>query len=408
MTDWNYFEDIPQYHPIADANNLYDGFIASRRGSHWKESVQKFRWNILGEIRKLQVELDNLQHEKPNEYKLSPYLKFIVNERGKIRAITALSVRDRIVKHSLNDNFLLPHIRPHLIYDNGASLKGKGVSFTRNRLIAHLEQFYKETGSNDGYIMTMDFSGYYDNLDHGEVMEMVVEYEDDEFATLLVNQAVDSYKVDVSYMSDEEYLDAQSAKFSIVDYRKAHSHENSGIKYLYKSLSVGDQTSQIIAIAFPTPIDNLVKIVNGIRYYGRYMDDFYVIAKTVDELKAIREQIEQKAKELKLLINPRKTVITKLSKTFKFMQFKYYLTENVHVVVRINPKMLKRMRIKLKKLRVLVDNNKTTVELVQVMFHSWLPNYSRYMSKRQIENIVGLYNRLFKQRFHSRSEVKDK
>jgi len=50
--------------------------------------------------------------------------------------------------------------------------------------------------------------------------------------------------------------------------------------------------------------------------------------------------------------------------------------------VRINPKMLKRMRIKLKKLRVLVDNNKTTVELVQAMFHSWLPNYSRYMSKR--------------------------
>lgn len=396
MTDWNYFDDIQQYHPIADANNLYDGFIASRRGSHWKESVQKFRWNILGEIRKLQVELDNLQHGKPNGYKLSPYLKFTVNERGKTRAITALSIRDRVVKHSLNDNYLLPHIWPYLIYDNGASLKNKGVSFTRNRLIAHLEKFYKETGSNEGYIMMMDFSGYYDNLDHGKVTEIVAKYEDDEFARLLVNQAVNSYKVDVSYMSDEEYLDAQSTKFSTVDYRKAHHHENSGIKYLYKSLSVGDQTSQIIAIAFPTPIDNLVKIVNGIRYYGRYMDDFYVIAKTIDELKAIREQIEQKAKELKLLINPRKTVITKLSKTFKFMQFKYYLAENGHVVVRINPKMLKRMRIKLKKLLVLVDNNKTTVELVQVMFHSWLPNYSRYMSKRQIKNMVDLYDRLFK------------
>ena len=72
-----------------------------------------------------------------------------------------------MVKHSLNDNYLLPHIRPYLIYDNGASLKNKGMSFTRNRLIAHLEKFYKETGSNEGYIMTMDFSGYYDNLDHG-------------------------------------------------------------------------------------------------------------------------------------------------------------------------------------------------------------------------------------------------
>ena len=41
-------------------------------------------------------------------------------------------------------------------------------------------------------------------------------------------------------------------------------------------------------------------------------------------------------------------------------------------------------------------NNETTVELVQAMFHSWLPNYSRYMSKRQIKNMVDLYDRLFK------------
>ena len=36
MNDWDYFDDIPEYHPIADANNLYDAFYKARKGSHWK------------------------------------------------------------------------------------------------------------------------------------------------------------------------------------------------------------------------------------------------------------------------------------------------------------------------------------------------------------------------------------
>lgn len=190
---------------------------------------------------------------------------FTVNERGKTRAITALQVRDRVVKHVLNDVYLLPHIRPFLIYDNGASLGGKGVDFTRRRLIAHLESYFREYGTNEGYIMTMDFSGYYDNIDHAEAIRAIGEYEHDEFAMRLVRQAFDSYNVDVSYMTDEEYEEAKVSKFSTVDYRLEHHPEAelTGEKYLYKSLSVGDQTSQITAILFPTEIDKLVTIVLG-------------------------------------------------------------------------------------------------------------------------------------------------
>ena len=145
---------------------------------------------------------------------------FTVNERGKTRAITALQVRDRVVKHVLNDVYLLPHIRPFLIYDNGASLEGKGVDFTRRRLIAHLESYFREYGTNEGYIMTMDFSGYYDNIDHAKAIEVISQYEHDGFAMDLVKQAFDSYSVDVSYMSDEEYEDLLKSKFSTVDYRR--------------------------------------------------------------------------------------------------------------------------------------------------------------------------------------------
>lgn len=377
MTNWDYFEDIPEYHPIADANNLYDAFQKSRKGSHWKYSVQKFRWDEMSNIRKLQIELDKLYKGEEGGYSLEPYSKFLVNERGKVRAITALSIRDRVVKHSLNDNYLLPHMKPYLIYDNGASLKGKGVSFSRGRLVSHLEQFYKETGSNDGYILIMDFSGYYDNIDHQKAIDMIKQYEPDEFARKLTWQAYDSYKIDVSYMSDEEYAEALNSKFNMVDYRAEHhtSEELTEEKYLHKSLSVGDQTSQITAILFPTPIDNLIKIVNGIHYYGRYMDDLYVIVKTIEEAKDIQRQIEEKAKELSIIINPKKTKIQKISKTFTFMQFKYYVNENGHVVIRINPKTVKRMRKKLKALAGLLKENKIPMIKISSMFQSWIANY---------------------------------
>ena len=394
MYNWDFFENITDYHPIIDANNLYDGFIASRRGSRWKERVQDFRWHCLREINKLQQELIAFQYNKKGAYHLSSYSRFTVIERGKTRAITALCIRDRVVKHVLNDLFLIPHIRPHLIYDNGASLKGKGVSFTRNRLCTHLKKFYQQTGSNDGYILIMDFSGYYDNIQHLEAMKMINKYELDEFAKKLVWQAFDSYKIDVSYMNNEEYKEAIDSKFSMIEYRKEY-HLQLGEKYLYKSLSVGDQTSQITAIAFPTPIDDLIKTVYEVKFYARYMDDFYIIAKTKEILLKLKEKIEEKAKELKLIINPRKTKIQKLSSTFTFMQFKYYLRGNGHVVVRINPKTLTRMRMKLKKLAIKVQNRLVHLIRVEEMFRGWICSFLYVMSKKQKQNLIELYQTLF-------------
>lgn len=348
----------------------------------------------MSEIRKLQIELDNFEHDRPNPYKLSRYSEFTVNERGKVRAITALQGRDRTVKHVLNDIYLVPHIREHLIYDNGASLKGKGVDFTRRRLVAHLEKFYKSHGSNQGYIMLMDFSGYYDNMDHRIAMQMIDKYEPDPFARKLVKQAYDSYRIDVSYMSDEEYQRALSEKFSVVEYRN-EKHEKLGERYLERSMSVGDQTSQITAIAYATPIDKLVTIVNGYRYYARYMDDSYVIAETEEELYELKSRIEAMAKRLHLFLNPKKVHICRLDRTFTFLKFKYYLTAQGHVVVRINPKTVTRMRRKLKRLAVRVKDGKTRLSKVEEMFRSWIANYSKYMSKRQISNMVNLYRELF-------------
>jgi len=394
MYEWGFFDSKEELHPLEDADNLYAAFLAARRGSQWKAQVQRFRWNAMTEIRKLQRELQAFRNGAEDGYRLSQYSRFTVHERGKTRAITALNVRDRTVKHALNDLYLIPHIRPNLIYDNGASLKDKGVSFTRNRLTAHLESFFRERGGNDGYIMTMDFSGYYDNIDHALAKQMITAWEPDEFARQLTFQAYDSFRVDVSYMSEEEYRRAQQEKFSMVEYRK-ETRLQTGEKFLCRSMSVGDQTSQITAIAYATPIDKLVTIVNGFRYYGRYMDDLYVIAGTKEELEEIRQKIEDMAKRLRLFLNPRKTKIQKVSGTFRFLQYRYRLTERGHVVIRINPKTVTRMRRKLKKLKGLIQSGGTTKEKAEELFRTWIANYREILSRKQRENIIKLYRQLF-------------
>lgn len=396
MTNWDFFTDLPAYHPIADADNLYEGFCKARRGSHWKGQVQSFRWNALREIGRLQEELDHMQRGEEGAYELSEYSRFMVMERGKTRAITALKMRDRVVKHVLNDLYLIPHIRPHLIYDNGASLKGKGVSFTRSRLVAHLEKFYKEYQTNEGYIMILDFSGYYDNIDHEVAMQMIEAYEPDSFARKLTKQAYDSFKIDVSYMSSSEFARAKHEKFSTVEYRKAgHDRCHDGDLFLNRSLSVGDQTSQITAIAFATPIDQLIKTVCGFRYYGRYMDDLYVIARTKEELLTLLAKISAMSERMRMFLNTKKTRILKLARTFTFMQYKYYLKKDGHVVVRMRSKTLTRMRRKLRRLHDRVEQGRTRLLKVEEMFRGWIANYAFLMSRFQRERLIELYRTLF-------------
>lgn len=390
MYNWDFYTNIEEVHPISDANNLYAGFDKVKKGSGWKQEVQRFRWNKAEEVLKLQKDLENFR-KTGKGYELQEYSRFTVSERGHKRPITALRVRDRIVKHVLNDLYLIPHIRPKLIYDNGASLKDKGVDFTRRRLVAHLESFYREYGTNDGYIRLSDFSGFYDNIDHELAFEMIKKYEHDEFALRLVKQAYDSFKIDVSFLSDSDYEKAKHSKINIMKYREHGGlEEHRKLKMLNKSLSVGDQTSQITAISFPTDIDKMMTIVCGQKYYARYMDDTYLIHRDKNQVKLLGEVFDNTSRKYKLFVSDKKTQICKISKPFIFLQYRYYLRENGHVVVRIGKKTVIRMRRKLRKMKDIA-----TPERVEEMFRSWICGYRKVMSKFQIKNIIKLYRELY-------------
>ena len=181
---------------LCDGNALYDAFLKSKKNSDWKASVQKFEATYLLGVGKIQKKLIN------DSYEFKKGNTFTIHERGKIRCITGECIEDRIVEHVLCDEIINPAITKYLIHDNGASQKGKGVSFTRKRLETHLHKFYEEYGNN-GYILLIDFSKYYDNIRHDILMSMFRKYISNEKALGLIEQIVNKSQVDVSYMSDD-------------------------------------------------------------------------------------------------------------------------------------------------------------------------------------------------------------
>jgi len=379
--DTTYYDRCCYQRAIFDGNVLYDAFLKAKEGSDWKSHTQKFEMNYLLEISKIQKEIIE------GKFEYLPSTTFILTERGKERVVHGDQIRDRIVKHALCDEILNPSIQKYLIYDNSASIQGKGIDFARRRIATHLRKYYSNHGSNNGYILLIDYSKYYDNIQHEILINQIGKYVKDEISMLLLRKAVDCSKVDVSYMTDEEYSTCISTIFNSNEYARLDSNLMIGEKYMTKHLNIGDQVAQTAGILYPTPIDNYIKIVRGVKYYARYMDDSYIIHESEEFLIDMLKSIIKIATEIGITINQKKTRICKLSDYWRFLQIQYSLTETGRIIQKINPKRITRMRRKMKKL-----SKQMSINDYQNWFKSWLMSCKRYMSKKQLEGITKLFN----------------
>lgn len=374
---------------VCDANNLYRAYKASVKNSKWKESTQKFMMNFLRYIFSIQDDIRNRTLQN------GPVAEFSLSERGRVRPISSIPLPDRIVRHVLCDEILLPEVKKRIIYDNCASIKGRGISRQRNRFEVHLRKYYKQYG-NEGWILFGDFSKFYDNIIHEIAKkELLKLFDDDEFIDWLLTLIFDGFKIDVSYMTDEEYADCMEDTFNKLEYRKIPKELLTGEKWMEKSVNIGDQLSQVIGIYYPYHIDNYVKYVRSQKFYGRYMDDWYIINPSKEELEDILDNIRRIAEDYGIHINEKKTRIVKISSTYKFLQVKYTITKDGKIVKRINPKRVTAMRRKLKKLAVKTVSGEIEYTNVENMFRGWMGSFYKLLSKEQRKNLIRLYEDLF-------------
>jgi len=78
------------------------------------------------------------------------------------------------------------------------------------------------------------------------------------------------------------------------------------------------------------------------------------------------------------------------------MQTKYFLTADGKVVKRINPKNIVREKRKLKSYKSLLEAGRMKYEDIEQSARSWMGNYYKLMSKKQIQHMKDHYRDLFR------------
>ena len=159
-------------------------------------------------------------------------------------------------------------------------------------------------------------------------------------------------------------------------------------------IPIGNQSSQLFALLYLNNLDHFIKEKLGIKYYGRYMDDFFLIHEDKAYLQYCRAEIEKHVAAIGLSLN-NKTNIYPLRNGVDFLGFHTYLTETGAVIRKVRRRSKNNMKRKLKKMRGLVERGKITTATVEQSYKSWRGHAEKGNCYHLIRRTDHYYNRLF-------------
>lgn len=340
------------FEQVFSFSHLYQSYRKCCLGVGWKSSTQIYRANALLNVAKTHEALQN------GTFRSKGFNEFNIFERGKPRHIRAVHISERVVQRCLCDYALISLLERSFIYDNGASTKGKGISFALNRLETHLHKFWCTHGTC-GYVLTFDVHHYFDSIPHEHIFR-------------IIDRAI----------TDERLK--QLTKYFVSAFGKV-------------GMGLGSQVSQVFALAALNGLDHRIKEQAGIKYYGRYMDDGYLIHHDKAYLEKCRRSIIRYCRSIGLELNENKTQIRPISRGIPFLKVKFSVSETGRVIRRPSRKNTTSMRRKLKTFRRWLDDPKKrfTFEDVRTSYMSWIGHIKQSDSWRTRQRMDLLYQDLF-------------
>lgn len=326
--------------------DLLDASNKCKRNVSWKSSTQMYTMNRLMWAASTKKKLED------GTYAPKRYNEFKIHERGKLRTIRSVHISDRVVQKAFNEKTLKPKTYPSLINRNCASQPGKGTAAQLEGLKEDLRRHYRKHGRK-GYILLMDFTNYFGNIDREILTEKLGLPKEDE-------------ELFQKFTTDGE------------------------------GLSLGSEVNQTGAIFYASSLDHFIKERLRIKGYGRYMDDSYLIHEDKEYLVFCKEEIFKECEKLKIKINPKKVKIISFKDQFTFLKKRIRLTETGKVVMRPTKENFKRRRRNLKTQKKLLDEGKITKEQIDTSYNTWR-SYAiqNGASKKTIKSMDELFNSLF-------------
>lgn len=209
---------------------IYAAYLAARRGKRSRAATAHYEVRLLENIVNLVYIL------KTKIYRPGVFRVFYVYEPKK-RLVQAPAFVDKVVQHAIVDNLLYDRITRSFILDNYASQKNKGLHFGLDRLKGFFTDYWNKHHTAEGWVLKCDVRHFFASIDHDKLKEKLKKLD------------LEPVVYDLLCI----YIDCSDG------------------------LPLGYQTSQLFALLFLDDFDHFVKEQLHIQYYGRYMDDFFLI-----------------------------------------------------------------------------------------------------------------------------------
>ena len=341
---------VSDFQILTSFDNLYASYKTSIKGRRHSADAIRFDAMAMEALYMMQQQL------RQHNYQIAPYREFMVSE-PKPRSIMSGAFRDKVLQHCLCDYVLLPKLKSVFVLDNYAGQAGKGTLFGLNRLSAHLSAYHEQYGEN-GYILKCDITKFFYSIDHDILKQIVHRHFDDP---------------DIQWICD-----------LLID-----STPNPG-------LPLGNQSSQVFALLYLNDMDHLITDELHCSFFGRYMDDFFLLSDSKPYLQDCLHKIKSHLDALHLSLN-HKTEIVPLQKGIRFLGFHTYLTPDGKVIRRLNGDNKRQAKKRFRKYLKLVQSGQMTRDNFDERFIAWKNHISHGNCYRLSHEMDYFVDRLLKE-----------
>lgn len=293
--------------------NLYKAYLDCRKRKRNTINALRFEQNLEDNLWGLFEDLNK------HVYEPGVSVCFAVKEPV-IREIFAADFRDRIVHH-LFVRAVESRFERYFIYDSCACRKNKGTLFAMKRLQKFIRrvQNLEPKNYNNWHYLKADISGFFMHINKEILRDLVFQ----KISTISFSEKIKSElkwlaEMIIFHDPTKNYIikgDLELLK--LVPRQKSLFGVSEGV-----GLPIGNLTSQFFANVYLNELDQFVKRKLRCEFYGRYVDDFYIIHKDKEKLKELRDKINKFLKEkLFLELNLKKCHIRPLAYGIDFVGY---------------------------------------------------------------------------------------
>ena len=292
---------------LISHEDIYYAYFDCRKNKRNSDGALSFELNLEHNLYNLREEINNGTYTPGN------YSCFIVT-RPTPREVFAAEFRDRIVHHLVISK-INEHLEKRFLYDIYACRIDKGTHFGINRL-RHFMAASTANYTREAWCEKFDLKSFFASIDRKTLwtrLEAFLTTVYDGPDKALVLSLVE--KIVLKDPTGNAVLKSPPEKWELLPKHKSLFNANDG-----RGLPIGNLTSQVFANFLLAPLDHFIKHDLGIKYYGRYVDDFYLIHEDREYLKICRKRIEEFVENtLQLRLNPKKVTLQRVCHGVKFL-----------------------------------------------------------------------------------------